>query len=201
MGYVKIPGIYSILNIVNNKIYIGYSNSINSRLNDHLVDLRNNKHKNEYLQRSYNKYGVNNFKFEILEECSEEYLASQENYWCILLDSHNRDKGYNIEPTSPHGKTKVSLETRLKQSKSMMGKNKGRKRTKESIEHFISLMIGKPNKNCWKAVIQFTKDNKKVKEWSSVTQAAKELDLSQGKISECALGIRKSHKSFIWKYK
>lgn len=39
-------GIYCFRNIINNKRYIGKSNNINHRKNQHLSKLRNNKHKN-----------------------------------------------------------------------------------------------------------------------------------------------------------
>lgn len=109
-------GVYLIQNILNNKIYIGASISIYSRLCDHKVSLRNNVHTNKHLQTAFNKYGEENFIFETLEECDEEYIFSQENYWCNLLNSHNRKFGYNIDPTSPQGKMTISLETRTKMS-------------------------------------------------------------------------------------
>lgn len=67
-------GIYKITNIVNRKAYIGKSKDIEFRIITHFSKLRNNKHYNAYLQRSFNKYGEDSFQVEILEECYEDYI-------------------------------------------------------------------------------------------------------------------------------
>ena len=60
-------GIYSILNTLNGKIYIGSANDIDRRLSEHLRRLRNNKHTNKKIQNSWNKYSEENFVFNIIE--------------------------------------------------------------------------------------------------------------------------------------
>ena len=66
-------GVYIIRNQINNKIYIGSSVvSFLKRILHHNAMLRNKKHKNSYLQSSYNKHGEENFIFEILENCEKE---------------------------------------------------------------------------------------------------------------------------------
>lgn len=146
--YKKVSGIYTITNKIDNKVYIGYSDSVYSRLNNHKNNLLKNKHINSYLQNAWNKYGEDNFKFEILEEYDKEFLQSMENYWCNMLNAHNRKYGYNIEPTNPERRiiaeeTKlkiaeanrnkiVSQETRIKQGNSRRGK-KHTQETKDKI--------------------------------------------------------------------
>jgi len=56
-------GIYKIT--CNDKLYIGSSNNIRKRWRRHINDLNGNKHINIHLQRAFDKYGINNFKFEI----------------------------------------------------------------------------------------------------------------------------------------
>ena len=92
-----ICGIYSIENIVNNKKYIGQSININNRWCHHRVDLNNGTHANCYLQKSWNKYGEQNFKFEILEECSKDKLDERERYYIDLYNTTNIDYGYNLK--------------------------------------------------------------------------------------------------------
>ena len=87
-------GIYKIINIINNKCYVGSSINIISRWNQHKKDLKSNKHHSIKLQRSYNKYGENNFKYEIIEECEKGLLLIREKYNIDLLDCYNN--GYNI---------------------------------------------------------------------------------------------------------
>lgn len=89
-------GIYMILNTSNNKKYIGSSKNIYQRWNIHKKELNKNKHHNQYLQFSWNKYGKENFEFSIIEITTMENLIAQERYWCSILDTHNSNKGYNI---------------------------------------------------------------------------------------------------------
>ena len=60
-------GIYNIRNIVNDKVYIGSAVSFKLRWNCHQNDLLNNRHVNNKLQNSYNKYGKDSFVYEIIE--------------------------------------------------------------------------------------------------------------------------------------
>lgn len=110
------PGVYIIQNKINNKVYIGASKDTYNRLCDHKVRLRNNSHHNIHLQSAFNKYGEENFIFDVLEDCDEQYIYSQENYWCNMLNTHDRKYGYNIDPTTPEGKCAVSEETKIRMS-------------------------------------------------------------------------------------
>lgn len=89
-------GIYSIKNLVNNKIYIGSSNNITTRINQHFNNLKNNKHNNKHLQSSYNKNGVENFSYEILEVFENidrnELFKIEADY----LEKYNIDNLYNL---------------------------------------------------------------------------------------------------------
>src|ERR1017187_10185765 len=64
----KTPGIYKILNKINNKFYTGSPKDLNYRLYEgHLFSLRANKHINRHLQFAWNLYEEKNFIFEIME--------------------------------------------------------------------------------------------------------------------------------------
>ena len=115
-------GIYTITNSINGKIYVGYSKNIKSRLYKHKYELRNNTHKNKYLQNAYDLNGEKFFKFETLLECNENHLASEEHYWCNILNVHNKKYGYNLRPTHPDNIQLFSEETRKKMSESAKGK-------------------------------------------------------------------------------
>lgn len=91
-------GIYKIINLNNNKVYIGRSNNIERRWKDHLR-YSNNPSSREYhspLHRAIRKYGIDSFKLEILEETLLEDLNSKEQYWIEHFQSHLSDKGYNL---------------------------------------------------------------------------------------------------------
>jgi group I intron endonuclease len=112
------PGVYIIQNKVNNKAYVGASKDTYNRLCDHKVMLRGNSHHNIHLQSAFNKYREENFIFDVLEDCDEQLIYSQENYWCKMLNTHDRKYGYNVDPTAPDGKCAVSDETKVKMSAS-----------------------------------------------------------------------------------
>lgn len=105
-------GIYTITNLINGKIYVGYTNDFSRREAQHQSNLRLEKHQNDHFSKAVKKYGINNFKFEILEECEERFLASQEHYWCTMLNTHNDNFGYNLRPTHPENKSPVRKEVR-----------------------------------------------------------------------------------------
>lgn len=64
-------GIYQIRNVINNKIYIGSTNNFEKRFKTHFRNLNKQIHPNKYLQSAVNKYGLDNFKFEIVEELED----------------------------------------------------------------------------------------------------------------------------------
>lgn len=88
---LQFNGVYKITNIINNKFYIGSCSSktfLYERLKHHEQDLINNRHCNSYLQRSFNKYGINNFYYEIIEICEAEECIEKEQSWMNLLKPH-----------------------------------------------------------------------------------------------------------------
>lgn len=114
-------GIYKITNLVNQKVYIGQSKRLQQRLQQHRTQLESNRHFNKHLQRSYNKYGIENFKFEIIDYVdSISELDSLEGYYIELFNSSNSNKGFN-KKTYIQGKGICTEETRKKLSQSHIG--------------------------------------------------------------------------------
>lgn len=107
-------GIYTIINKKDSKIYIGSSICIKSRLNGHINLLKRNAHENEHLQNAVNKYGIENFEFEPLIECTLDTLQSEEQLWMNLTNCTNRLYGYNKNILAYNSGHKISNETREK---------------------------------------------------------------------------------------
>ena len=84
----KTSGIYKITCTLSGKIYIGQSKNMSYRVSSHKRDLRKNIHRNTYLQNSYNKYGLDNFKFEELEQCDVNLLNEREAFWAESIDKN-----------------------------------------------------------------------------------------------------------------
>jgi len=93
-------GIYEILNLENNKRYIGQSVNITSRWSQHRSSLRKGIHGNTYLQSSWNKYGEQAFVFRILELIdpnNKSLLNEREDYWMDYYESLKVGGGYNFQ--------------------------------------------------------------------------------------------------------
>lgn len=88
-------GIYKITNKINNHCYIGQSINIYDRWKHEKSDAfrEQSKSYNYPLSRALRKYGVENFTFEILEECSREDLNKKEIEYVKKFNSYN--DGYN----------------------------------------------------------------------------------------------------------
>ena len=87
-----IIGIYKITN-PNNKIYIGASKNLTKRLQIHYKYSCNIKSQIK-LYNSFLKYGIENHKFEIIENCSIENLFEREIYWINFYNSF--ENGLNL---------------------------------------------------------------------------------------------------------
>lgn len=89
-------GIYKITNNINQHCYIGQSRNIQKRWNNHKIAVYNKNDRGyDYpLYRAIRKYGLQNFSFEIIEECSIEELNNKEYYYIQLLSPfYNQTEG------------------------------------------------------------------------------------------------------------
>ena len=92
MGYI-----YKIQNKINGKVYIGQTRQLEKRKRWHFNCLRINKHSNMYLQHAYNKYGPENFEFDIVAKIDDvEKLNDAEIAEIERLDSMYGGNGYNL---------------------------------------------------------------------------------------------------------
>lgn len=86
--------IYKITNLLNKKIYIGYTsrNNIQIRFQEHW---NSRFFDNSILHKAMIKNGKNNFKIEIVEKISEKEWVEKEQYWIEYYNS-KVPNGYNI---------------------------------------------------------------------------------------------------------
>lgn len=107
--------VYSITNIINNKKYIGQTNNYEKRKKEHLrasEDLSN--HLPLYEEMRF--FGIENFKFEILEECNDINKRWElEDYYIKKFDTIiDNNKGYNTLFGGKHGKSSKKFFERQK---------------------------------------------------------------------------------------
>lgn len=117
-------GIYKIVNLVNGKVYVGSAVNLRKRKSYHLCDLRKGIHKNQHLQKSFNKHGEISFKFCIVEIVDDKsQLIEREQYYIDLHNATNRKHGFNIRLfASSNLGMEHSIESKIKISESRKGK-------------------------------------------------------------------------------
>lgn len=138
-------GLYKIVNKTNGKFYIGSSVNMPRRFNSHILDLTKNKHDNQHLQHSWNKYGKDSFIFEVYRTCEPSNLLIEEqkelDCWVGKDECYNMRKDAKC-PISPgehrsnEVKKKISLAQKGKPRFYARG-NKwslGRKHTPQTIK-------------------------------------------------------------------
>lgn len=87
VDYYNVSLIYKF--IINNKIYIGQTYNLKSRLNSYFSS------KNiQLIQRAISKHKEGVFK--IIEICKKEELDEKEIYWIKYFNSNNLEVGYNL---------------------------------------------------------------------------------------------------------
>lgn len=142
-----ICGCYNIINKTTGKVYVGISIHIKERWSIHRQYLRKNKHPNNHLQNAWNKYGENDFEFNMLEVIDFDYNNKDINYrkaisekldklekkYFTKYNSTEREYGYNLNEAGLHGV--ASEETKKKLSEMRQGENNsfyGKKHSKDS---------------------------------------------------------------------
>lgn len=174
---MKKTGIYKIVNLITEKVYVGSAVDIDDRWYKHKKLLVSKKHHSPKLQNSVDKHGLENFLFEIIEECSKEVLIEKEQYWIDKLCSYK--DGYNVCPKAGSSLGRVfSEKTKEKIRKKAKG-NKRRLGIKHSNE--AKLKIGEKSKN--KSISEETKNK-----ISLTLKGRKHSEETKNKISKSVTG-------------
>lgn len=176
--------IYKTTNLVNGKIYVGQDSKNDSKYLGSGINI----------SRAIKKYGFINFKKEILEFCKNiDELNEREIYWISLLNSIDRNIGYNISIGGKGGQKGLTP-----WNKGVKGKQKAWNKGLTQVTNF-----GKrgENWNTSKKILQFSKDGLLIKEWNCSHDIKRELNLNRGNICRCCNGKRKTAEGYIWQYK
>ncbi len=111
-------GLYCIINKINKKEYYGQSTDLERREKEYF---NYEQFPNDHLKNAFNKYGKENFKFEIIKVCKEKYLDRYEKLYIRIHNTQNPKKGYNKDTGGNLNKHR-SEETKKKLSKAHTGK-------------------------------------------------------------------------------
>ena|ERR1035437_8242 len=190
MPYKPICGIYKITNIVNKKYYIGSAISVKKRICEHKSFLMKNKHCNSHIQLSYNKYGISNFIYEIIETTTRENMIEREQHWINILDANNNKKGYNKRKIAS---SNLGINFSEEAKKNLRLSHLGQKRSEKAQE--------KISASQYKKVCQFNLDSTYIKTFNSFQEAAKLINIPYAAgISGCVRGVTQSAHGYRWCY-
>jgi len=144
-------GIYKIINVVNNKFYVGSAVDLKRRKTRHFSELRNKRHPNGHLQAAWIKYGEQSFVFVVVEELPDDAdLLAAENVW--LKEHVGKDYCYNlgVDATAPTLGMSGELSPtwgykHTDEAKAVIAaSSRGRTQDEETIRKKTAHLIGKP---------------------------------------------------------
>lgn len=198
--------IYIIKNDINEHVYIGQtSRDITIRWKEHV------RGTNQIINRAIQKYGIEHFWVEQIEECSDSLLDEKERYWINQYNSFN--KGYNATSGGQDNlkaqtnqldkvlnlweqgltinriveQTKLNVET----VRNYLNKNGiNHKEIKDRANVFIGQAKAKP-------INQYSATNEFIQTWVSTAEAVR-----NGYTRSCiqrSLNDGKPHGGFIWR--
>lgn len=188
--------IYKITNLVNNKFYIGSASYYDKRKGTHISRLNKQTHKNPHLQNAWNKYGRNNFVFEIIEQVSSQRkLLEREQYWLDLTKCYDRNIGYNISKIAGSNLgNKLSEEAKRKIGDFWRGKKFSQERI-NNIREQRTLEQGK-------AVNVYDNDMNLLYTFPSISETSRQLGVSIACVSkQCSKGFNTKKVKYRFRYK
>lgn len=113
----KISGVYKITNTITGDFYIGSSKDVKKRWASHKCPSKWKQRHNSKLYQDFQKYGLENFMFNILVQVESKYLKQVEQEFIEMLNpayNMNNAKGFNVEREKERHKS-TKYKTRKKE--------------------------------------------------------------------------------------
>jgi group I intron endonuclease len=209
--------VYLTTNLINGKKYVG-------------MDSNNNPNylgSGTLILKAIKKYGQENFKKEILEECSNiKDLETKETFWIKKFNALKNPNFYNLEDNRKRGtnpfqnkskeeKEKIFNKIKSEERNKKIGKanskpkpegfgekiskiNKGRKRSEESKKKQSESLKGRKSPNT-KACVVYDKNMNYINVYKSLKQASEDLNLDPQQVSRVIRGKLKTTGGYIIK--
>jgi group I intron endonuclease len=117
---VKNSGIYRITCVANNHFYYGSSINLKSRFRDHINKLRAGSHRNNRLQRIFDKYGEASLTFEVIKYCDSDFVLDSEQEYLNEYASSVDCVNFCKDAKAPMAGLKFSDEHKKKMSDSQV---------------------------------------------------------------------------------
>ena len=208
----KMIGIYKITNLINNQVYIGQSIHIEERIRQHKTEYMKKGSENS-LYSAIRYYGLDNFKFEIIEACSPEALNEKEIYWINYYNSF--ENGYNLTPGGQArffnhndfyelwdaGYSVGEISEKLKVGHTTVQnylKGYNNYNASESHKRGGKKINVKNNNKPYKNIYQYDFSGNLIKIWHSTKEIQRELKINGESISRNIKNERLSAGGYIW---
>ena len=148
----------------------------------------------------------------------ESYWIEQFRQWGFNVVNHNKKGGGGPEFHTEEVKNKIRqnrigikhtnhskmpewYSTFISQTnKGRISPNKGKTKSEKAKQTISEKLKGRISPNT-KPIIQYNKENKFIREWVSISEAGRELDISLNNIASVCKNISKTAGGYIWKFK
>ena len=202
--------IYKITNDVNGKVYIGKTlHSVEKRWKEHIQDSKRERTEKRPLYRAMNKYGIEHFHVEAIEECPVEVSEEREAFWIKEYNSFGKD-GYNAT-TGGDGKPYVHRELIL-----LLWLGNMKSKAIHNLTGYADITIRKVLKSYGitdkelqytgvvneKPVAMYSLNGEHIKDFKSISEACRNVNVNPryNHIGNVCEGKRKTAYGYKWKY-
>ena len=122
----KISGIYKITNTITNDFYIGSSKDVKRRWAEHKCQSKWNECPNSQLYQDIQKYGVDKFEFQVLEEVEPGSLkVAEQQFIETLKPTYNQMNANGLD-----------IERRKEYNKEYKKSDKGKESQKKAVNKY-----------------------------------------------------------------
>ena len=183
--------IYKIINLVNDKFYVGSTTNKKVRFREHRKQLRGNRHHCKHLQAAWNKYGEAKFDFVVVEvvDGNRDLLAAEDRW---LSEHVGKEYCYNSGATAaaPWRGVYGKRNPKFGRPRTDDEKEKISQSLKEfyAEDYFNHPRVGKQHSAEAKAKISAAKLANPAKHWLGKERSAE----TKAKISEAQKGVAKA---------
>ena len=203
------------------RLYVGKTYDLRKRINSYKCDVRKNR-KDFKLHNSLRKYGWDAHVLEIIEEVSDDLLNDREIYWISEFNTYCYDNPMGMNMTRGGDGQRSSwindFDRREKQSKLFSGEGNPfygkthteeykKRKSKEVSEYNKKNNVKVPEwgvekgrNKVRKRIVCYSSGGKFLKEYKSVAEASKDLNVNHSCISDVLRGKHTNAGGYIFKY-
>ena len=197
--------IYKIVNDINNKVYIGKTEeTLHKRFQEHIRDSRKSYRNDRPLYRAMNKYGIEHFHIELIEETDKP--EEREIYW--IEQERSFKYGYNATRGGDGRKYldyDLIIETYKQMNYNQLETAKALNINVDTVHKVVlanNLPIKKGHEHTSKVINQYDLESNYIQTFASISEAERSLGKLRARqhIAEVCDGKRKTAYGYIWRY-